>query len=90
MEERLELVLRHQNRVVCGSLPFILLLAENDPVPEEKRGISDPGRPHSSNGSKIVLTLLTEVVVIYVGLSVIYVQGTSFQLLPERLGDDGS
>ena len=55
--------------------PLILLPAETDPVPKEGCGKRNLGRPRSSGGSKIVLTLLTEVVAVYVGLSAIYVWG---------------
>ena len=70
--------------------PFVLLPAEADLVPQERRGKGNLGRSRSSNGSKIVLTLLTEVVVVYVGLSAVYVWGTGLQLLPGCLGNDGS
>ena len=70
--------------------PLILLLAEADPVPKEGRGKENLGRPRSSGSSKVVLTLLTKVVAIHVGLSAVYVWEASLQLLPEHLGDDGS
>ena len=69
---------------------LVLLLAEADPLPEEKRGKENPDRPRSSSDSKIVFTLLTEVVAVHVRLSAIYVSGMGFQLLPGRLGDNGS
>ena len=69
---------------------LVLLPAEADLVPEERRGKENPGRPHGFCGSKIVLTLLTEVVTVYLRLSVIYVCGTGLQLLPGHLGDNGS
>ena len=70
--------------------PLVLLLAEADPVPEEERGKGNPCSLRSSNGSKIVHALLTDVVAVYVGLSAIYVRGTGLQLLSGSLGDDGS
>ena len=70
--------------------PFVLLTTEADPVPEERRGKRNPGRPCSSSGSKIVLTLLTEVVAVYGGLLVVYVRGTGLQLFAGCLGNDGS
>ena len=70
--------------------PLILLLAEADPVPEEGRGKGNLGRLCNSSGSKIVLTLLTEVVAVYVGLPTVHVQGTGFQLLAGCLGSNGS
>ena len=53
--------------------PLILLPAEANLVPEEERGKENPGRPRSSSGSKVVLTLLTKVVAVHMGLSAIYV-----------------
>ena len=70
--------------------PPVLLPMEADPVLEEKRGKGNPGRPRSSSGSKIVLTLLTKVVVVHMGLSAVHVRGTGFQLLAGCLGNDGS
>ena len=58
--------------------PLVLLPAETNLVPEERCGKRNLGRPCSSNGSKIVLTLLTEVVTVYVGLSAVYVRETGF------------
>ena len=69
---------------------LVLLPTEANPVPEEGRGKENSGRPRSSIGSKVVLILLTKVVAVYVGLSMVYVWGTGFQLLLEHLGDDGS
>ena len=54
---------------------LILLPAEADPVLEKRHGKENSGRPRSSSSSKVVLTLLTEVVAVYVGLSAIYVRG---------------
>ena len=70
--------------------PLVLLSAEADPVPEEGRGKENSGRPRSSGGSKVVFTLLTEVVAIHVGLSAVYVRGAGLQLFPGHFGDDGS
>ena len=53
--------------------PLVLLPAEADPVPEKGRGKGNLDRPRSSGGSKVVLTLLTKVVAIHVGLSAVYV-----------------
>ena len=61
--------------------PLVLLLAEVDLVLEKGHGKENSGRPHSSSGSKIVLTLLTEVVAVHMGLPAIQVRGTGFQLL---------
>ena len=72
-EERFELVSRNRDRDFCVMSPLVLLPAEADLVPKERRGKGNLGRPHSSGGSKVVLTLLTEVVAVYVGLSAVYV-----------------
>ena len=42
--------------------PLILLPAKTDLIPKEEYGIKNLDRPSSSSGSKIVFTLLTEVV----------------------------
>ena len=68
--------------------PLVLLPAEADLVLEEGRGKRNSGRPRGSSGSKVVLTLLTEVVAVHVGLSAVYVRGAGLQLLPGHLGDD--
>ena len=70
--------------------PLVLLLAETDPVPEEECSKKNLGRPHSSSGSKVVLTLLTEVIAVYVGLFTVYVREAGLQLLLGHLGNDES
>ena len=89
-EERLELVPRDRNRNLFIMSPLVLLPAEADPVLEEERGKKNLGRPRGSSGTKVVFTLLTEVVAVYVGHSAIYVRGMSLQLPLGYLGDDGS
>ena len=89
-EERLELVSRDQDRIVCVMSPLILLPAKADLIPEERRDKGNPGRPRSSSDSKIVLALLTEVVVVHVGFSIVYAREMGLQLLPRCLGNDGS
>ena len=74
-EEGLELVPRDRDRGIGVMSPLVLLPAEANPVPEEGRGKGNPGRPRSSGGSKVVLTLLTRVLAVHVGLSAVYVQG---------------
>ena len=69
---------------------LILLPAEANPVLEEGRDKRYPGRPHSSGGSKVILTLLTEVVAVHVELSAVYIRETGLQLLAGCLGNDGS
>ena len=90
VEEGLELVPSDRDRAVTISLPLVLLPTQADPVPEERRSKGNLGRPHSSTGSEIVFTLLTEVEAVHVGLFAIYVWGTDLQLLPGHLRDDGS
>ena len=70
--------------------PLVLLSAEADPVLEEKCSKRNIGRPLGSCSSKVVLTLVTKVVTVYVRLSAVYVRGTGLQLLPVHLGDNGS
>ena len=74
-EERLELVPGDLDRGVGVMSPLVLLPAEANLIPEERCGKGDPSRPCSSRGSKIVLTLLAEVVEVHVGLSAVYVRG---------------
>ena len=75
-EECLESVLCDRDGGFGVMSPLVLLPAEADPIPQERCGKGYPGRSRSSSGSKIVFTLLTEVVAVYVGLSVVYVRGT--------------
>ena len=89
-EERLELVPRDRDKNFYVMSLFVLLPAEADPVSEEGRGKKNLSRPPSSSSSKVVLTLLTEVVAIHVRLSAIYVWEAGFQLLPRHLGDNES
>ena len=70
--------------------PLILLPVEADPVTQARHAKGNLGRSRSSSGSKIVLTLLIEVIAVHVGLSAIYVRGTGLQLFPGYLGDNGS
>ena len=69
---------------------LVLLQAEADPVPEKRCGKENSSTLRSSSGSKVVLTLLTEVVAVYVGLFAVYVRRTGLQLFSGQLGDDGS
>ena len=70
--------------------PLVLLLVETDPVLQEGRDKGNPGRSCSSRGSKIVLTFLTEVVAVYMGLFAVYVRRMGLQLLSGCLGNDES
>ena len=70
--------------------PLVLLPAEADPVLEERRGKGSLGRLRGFSGSKVVLTLLTKVEAVHVGLSSVYVRGAGLQLLPGHFRDNGS
>ena len=70
--------------------PLVLLPAKADLISKKRRGKKNLGRYRSSGSSKIVLTLLTEVVAVHVGFSAVYFRGTSFQLLSGHLGDNKS
>ena len=89
-EEYLKLVPRDRDRGVVVMFLLVLLPAEADPVLEKRRGKENLGRLRSSDGSKVVLTLLPKVVAVHVRLFVVYVRGAGLQLLPGHLGDDGS
>ena len=52
---------------------------ETNPILEEKRGKKNLGSLSSCNNGKIVLILWIEILILYMALSAIYVQGTSFQ-----------
>ena len=67
-EEYLELVPRDRDRGFGVMSPLVLLPAEANPIPQEGCGKGNPGRSRGSSGSKIVLTLLTEVVAVHVEL----------------------
>ena len=70
-EECLELVPRDRDRGFGVISSLVLLPAEADLVSQERRGKGNPDRSRGSSGSKIVLTLLTEVVAVHVGLSAV-------------------
>ena len=76
-QQRLEFVSGDRDRGVGVISPLVLLPAEANPVPKKRCGKRDPRRPRSSSGSKIVFTLLTKVVAVYVRLSAVYVQEVS-------------
>ena len=88
-EECLEFVPCDQDRGFGVISPLVLLPAEADPVPQERRGKGNLGRSCGSSSSKIVLTLLTKVVAVHMGLSAIYVREMGLQLLPGCLGNNG-
>ena len=90
MKEHLELVPRDREKGFYIMSPLVLLPAEADLVPKKGRSKKNLGRPHSSSSSKIVLTLLTEVVAVYMRLPAIYVRGAGLQLFLGHLEDNGS
>ena len=90
IKERLKLIPCDRERSVSVISPLVLLSTDTDPVLEERRDKKNLSRPHSSSGSKVVFTLLTEVVAVHVGLSTIYVWGTGLQLFASCLGNDAS
>lgn len=78
---------RAQDKAVCILFSFILVLTEANLVLEEGYGKKNLVNPSRSNNGKIVFTLLTEVVILYVGLFIIQVWGTGFQeFIPKLLG----
>lgn len=70
MEKRLKLVLYNQDIAAYVLFPLVLLQSKADLVLEEKRGKKNLVRPLSSSNNKVVLTLLIEVVILYIRLFV--------------------
>ena len=89
-EKRLELISHNRNKSVCVMSPLVLLPTEADPVSEKRRGKKNLGKPRSSSNSKIVLTLLTEVIAVHVRIPAIYIRRTGLQLLAGCFDNDGS
>ena len=89
-EECLEFIPCDRDGGFVVMFPLVVLPAEADLVPQEGRDKRNPDRSCSSSRSKIVITLLTEVVAVYLALFAVYVRGTGLQLLPECLNNDGS
>ena len=89
-EECLKLVPRDWDRSVCVISLLILLPVEADLVLEKGRGKGNPGRTPKSSGSKVVFTLLTEVVAVHLELFAVYIRRAGLQLLLRHLGDGGS
>lgn len=73
MEDRLQFFLYDRDRAVYILPLLIYLPTEADPVLKKKRGKKNLISLSSSNSEKIILTLLTDIVALYVGLSVIHV-----------------
>ena len=91
MEKCLEFVSYDQDKVIYILLTIVLLQTKSDLVLEERHGKRNLVSFSSSSGSKLVLTLLTEVVALYIGLSAIYIWGTGFQkFIPRLFGGGGS
>ena len=76
LEERLELVPRDRDKSICVISPPILLPAEPDPIQEDGHSKENLGKPHSSSGSKVVFTLLIEIIAVYIRLPAVYVRRT--------------
>lgn len=72
-EKCLKLVPYDLDGVICVLLPLVLLLAEADLVLKKERNKKNLLSLSSSNSSKIVITLLTEVIALHVGLSVVQI-----------------
>ena len=72
-KKRLKFVLRDRDKAVCIFLSLVLLPVKTDPVPEERHGKKNLIGPFSSNGGKLVLILLIEVIALHMGLSAIYI-----------------
>ena len=78
-KKRFKLVLGDWNRAIL--LPFILLPSEVNTVIKKRCSKRYAIRAFSSSGSKMVFTLLTQVVAFHVGLTTIHVWEPSFQKL---------
>ena len=76
MDKRLEHIPRDWDRAIYVLLPLVLLPAETDLVPKERRSKKNLSRSCNFSDSKIVLILLTEVLAVYVGLFAVHVWGT--------------
>ena len=85
MEECLKLVLRDRDKAVYVLFSLVLLPAKTNPVLKKGYNKKNLVSPPSSSSNKIVLILLTEVIILYVELSVIHVWEMSFQGLISRL-----
>ena len=90
LEESFKLVPRDRDKDVYVISSLILLPAEADLVPKERRKKRYPGRLRSFSGSKIVLTLLIEVVAVHVRLSVVYVRKRAFNFSRGTLETTGA
>lgn len=84
-EKRLKLVPRNWNRAIYILFLLTLLSVEVDLIPQEQHGTKNPVSFCSFSNSKVVFTLLTEVIAVYIGHSTIHIQGTNLQKLIEGL-----
>lgn len=73
VKEYLKLVSYNRDKIVFILFPLQLLLVKANPVPKKRCSKKNLVSILSSNGSKIILTLLTEIIVFYVKFSAILV-----------------
>lgn len=85
VEKYLKLDPYDQNRAVYILLLLVLLLVKTYPVLEEKYDKKNLVSPPSFSDSKVVYTLLIEVVALHIGLSAIHVWRTGFQRFIKKL-----
>lgn len=78
MEKRLKLVLYDHNRVVCILFLFVLLSTKADSVLKKRRSKKNLIRAFNSNGSKIILILITKILAFYLRFFVVYIGGVGF------------
>lgn len=62
-------------------LPLVLLLTEANLVPNKRHGKKNLVNILSFNGSKVILILLIDIVVFYMGFTAIHIRGANFQRL---------
>lgn len=81
MEKHFKLVLYNWDRAIFIFFLLVLLLTKADLVLKEGCSKKNPVKAFSFGSSKVILTLLTEVIAFYIGFSVIYVYLAGFQRL---------
>ena len=74
-EECIELISCDWDRVIYVLSLLILLLIQTDPVSKKRHDKRNPVSSYSSNSSKVVFTLLTEVLTVYMRFSTIHILG---------------
>lgn len=77
-EKRLELVLCNQDRAVCILFLLVLLLVETNLIPKKRRDKKNLVSFPNFSGGKVVFILLTEVITLYIELSVVHIWEMSF------------